>query len=209
MTVLQNHLSRHLQMRVRFSRWDEILETKAPAEDLPYARAIWHYARGRALAARLDGAAAAVELDALRQLVQDPALADAAVEFNAAPDLLAIAADVLAAYVAVAAQDYATAVRRLRNAAAREDDLVYGEPPEWSVPVRHDLGEVLLRAGRAADAETAFREDLEKFPENGWSLDGLTRSLTAQGRGDDADAVRRRFEAAWSTADMPIGSARP
>src|SRR5690606_33883931 len=34
MTFAQNHLTRHLQMKVRFGRWDEILQVKAPEEDL-------------------------------------------------------------------------------------------------------------------------------------------------------------------------------
>jgi tetratricopeptide (TPR) repeat protein len=205
LTLLQNHLTRRLQMRVRFARWDEILEEPAPEDNLPYARALWHYARGRALAARGDGAGAAAELAGLREAAADPALAEAALEFNPATALLALAGDVLGAYAAHAGGDFATAERLLRSAAEREDALTYGEPPEWSVPVRQDLGNVLLDAGRAAEAEAAFREDLQRFPENGWSLHGLARSLTAQGRSDEAAAVRQRFVAIWSTADTDIG----
>jgi tetratricopeptide (TPR) repeat protein len=204
LTLLQNHMSRGLQMRVRFGLWDEILTATEPAPDLPYARGIWHYARGRALVASGQVGQADAELEQLRAAASNPALDGAALEFNPATALLAIAIDVLAAYIADARGDQAQAVSLLRSAANREDDLVYGEPPEWSVPVRHDLGAVLLRAGRAAEAEAAYREDLQRFPENGWSLYGLAASLTAQGRTGEAEAVQQRFAESWKTADVRI-----
>jgi hypothetical protein len=43
--------SRPLQLLVRFGRWDDIMQTPEPAEELLHARAVWHYARGRLLAA--------------------------------------------------------------------------------------------------------------------------------------------------------------
>lgn len=52
MTFLQHHQTRQLQMKVRFARWEEILEAAAPPRDLRHVRAMWQYARGRALAAR-------------------------------------------------------------------------------------------------------------------------------------------------------------
>jgi tetratricopeptide (TPR) repeat protein len=204
MTLLQNFVSRGVQMRVRFARWTEILEAPDVPADLPYARALQHYARGRAYAARGDVAAAESELARLRSAARHPDLAEARLEFNGATDVLAIAVDVLAAHAAAARGDQRAAIASLRSAASREDDLLYGEPPEWSVPVRQELGTVLLAAGRAADAEAAFREDLERFPDNGWSLDGLARSLAAQGRRAEADAVRRRFEEAWRHADVAV-----
>jgi hypothetical protein len=207
MTVLQNQLSRALQFRVRFARWDEILQAEAPPADLPYARGIWHYARGRAHAARGAVDSARAELDQLQRAAADLALQDAAVEFNAATDILAIAADVLAGHVAAAGRDFDAAVARLSAAAEREDGLVYGEPPEWSVPVRQELGAVLLAAGRAQEAERAFREDLDRFPDNGWSLAGLARSLDAQGRSAEAATTRRSLEDAWSSADVPVPGA--
>ena len=70
------------------------------------------------------------------------------------------------------------------------------------MPMRQRLGSVLLDAGRAAEAEKAFREDLVRRPENGWSLKGLAQSLRAQNRHHEAAAVEERFKKAWSTADV-------
>jgi tetratricopeptide (TPR) repeat protein len=203
MTFLQHHQTRHLQMKVRFGRWDEILSVPAPPEPLRHARAMWHYARGRALAARGTVSAAEAELAQLRATAQDPAMMPLRLEFNTSGPVLQIAAEVLAGHVAQAKGDLANAVRHLREAVRREDALTYGEPPEWSVPVRQELGMILLAAGQAAGAEQVFREDLKRFPENGWSLQGLGDALRLQNRGTEADAVMARFREAWAKADVP------
>lgn len=177
MTFMQHHQTRHLQMKVRFGRWDEVLRAEAPPEDLAHARAMWHYARGRALAATGEVEAADAELAQLRRLAGDPELAGQGLEFNTAGTVLNIASRVLAGHLAAARSDFGQAVDQLREAARLEDEMVYGEPPEWSVPVRQDLGDVLLRAGRAAEAGQAYREDLERFPGNIWSTQGLSRAM--------------------------------
>ncbi|MFB8829210.1 hypothetical protein ACE0DR_07020 [Azotobacter sp. CWF10] len=82
MTFLQHHQTRQLQMLVRFGRWDEILQAEAPPQDLPHARALWHYARGRALAARGDVPGAEAELAQLRATAQDPRMDSLRLEFN-------------------------------------------------------------------------------------------------------------------------------
>jgi Flp pilus assembly protein TadD len=82
--------------------------------------------------------------------------------------------------------------------------MVYGEPPEWTVPVRHDLGRLLLQADRPAEAGEVYREDLARFPENGWSLKGLAASLEASGRMEEAESVEERFRRAWRGADVEI-----
>ena len=204
MTVLQNHLSRALQFRVWFGRWDEILATPEFPDAAPYARAIRHFARGRAFAARGDVSAAVAELAALRSAAADASLQGVPIEFNPATAVLEIAANVLEGHIAATRGDHDVAIDRLKTAVAGEDALVYGEPPEWTVPVRQELGDVLLAAGRAAEAEQAFRQDLQRFPANGWSLDGLRRSLEAQGRDAEAAAVRRQFEQSWRTADVEV-----
>jgi hypothetical protein len=58
-------------------------------------------------------------------------------------------------------------------------------------------------------AEAAFRGDLRKFPENGWSLSGLAASLERQKKGKEAADVRARFERSWSRADIDVDGGRP
>jgi cytochrome c-type biogenesis protein CcmH/NrfG len=90
----------------------------------------------------------------------------------------------------------------MREAVRHEDNLRYDEPPDWIQPARHTLGAVLLRAGRPAEAEAVYREDLQKNPENGWSLMGLRNALLMQGKGTDAAKADARFRKAWAHADV-------
>lgn len=177
MAFLQHHQMRKLQMRVRFGRWDELLSAEGPAEDLPHARAIWLYAHGRALAARGHLKAADATLVQLRAIAQDRQVRSLRLEFNSAGLVLDIAVEVLAGHIDAAKGDLPVAITHLREAVRREDALVYGEPPEWTVPVREELGVVLLNAGRPDEAEQVFREDLKRFPKNSWSQQGLADAL--------------------------------
>ena len=73
-------------------------------------------------------------------------------------------------------------------------------------PVRHTLGAVLLRAGKHREAEAVYREDLARYPENGWSLFGLGRALRLQGKDEEAAQAEERFRKAWADADVKLGS---
>jgi predicted Zn-dependent protease len=61
-----------------------------------------------------------------------------------------------------------------------------------------------MKAGKAAEAEQVYRDDLKKLPNNGWSLYGLADSLRKQGKADEAVAVDARFKEVWSKADIQI-----
>jgi tetratricopeptide (TPR) repeat protein len=208
MDFLQHWSSRPLLVRSRFGRWSELLEAPAPPSDRPHARAMWHYARGRALAATGDVPGARAELESLRSIAVGPALDALRMEFNPSRDLVAIAERVLTGRMASAAGRHDEAVQALTDAVRLEDGLLYGEPPEWTVPTRQDLGEVLLEAGRPAEAETAFREDLERFPMNGWSLHGLSVALRAQGNEAEAATVESQLGRVWETADVDVDGLR-
>jgi tetratricopeptide (TPR) repeat protein len=207
LTFTQHHHTRHLQMKVRFGRWDDILGAPAPGADLPHATAMWQYARGRALAAKGDVRGAEVQLERVRAASRNEALTGLRLEFNTVGTVLGIAGEVLAGHIAAAKGDFPGAIKQLREAARREDDMTYGEPPEWSVPVRQELGQVLLKAGRAAAAERAFREDLKRFPDNGWSLHGLEQALRVQKRTAEANEVASRLKRIWTGSDVAPGLA--
>jgi tetratricopeptide (TPR) repeat protein len=125
---------------------------------------------------------------------------------NNARNVLALAAHVLAGEIALAKKQIDVSIKELRAAVAIEDELIYMEPPDWLIPVRHTLGAVLVSAGRFEEAERVYREDLEAWPENGWSLFGLAQCLKARGATDEAGKVQKRFEASWAEADVKPGS---
>lgn len=195
--------------RVRFGRWEEIASLPNPAPDLPYVTAIWHYAQGVAAVrqGRLDDAQG--HLDALAPAASNP-LFDTLTMWDRYPltHAVRIAERSVAAELAAARGDHATAIAALREAVAIEDTIPYDEPPGWHAPVRHSLGAVLLAADRPVEAEAVYREELRRNPGNGWSLHGLALALEAQGRGGDAGDARRQRDLAWQHADVELVASR-
>ncbi len=207
---LQNFAAAPMLAHVRFGQWDEIRGLDAPGDDLPYLQAMWHYAQAHA-ALRADGdiAEAREHHDALERLAAEPVL-EQALWFDRYPMAYAarMAERMVAAEVALADGDHDGAIAILEDAAAAEDGLPYDEPPAWHAPVRQTLGAVLLDVGRPEAAEEAYRAELRRNRENGWSLFGLEQALRAQGDEAAADAVLERFEAAWSRADVVLVASR-
>ena len=185
----------------RFSKWDDILREAAPPKDLRYTTGVWHYARGLAYTAQDKLDSAALERDRLL-VIAKASPADAYANLNSVQSLLAIAENHLQGEMAAKRGRTDDAVKHLEKAIAGEDELTYDEPPPWYLPIRQRLGAVLLEAGRPVEAEKAFRADLVRRPENGWSLHGLAQSLRAQRRSKEAAAVEARFQKAWSKADV-------
>jgi tetratricopeptide (TPR) repeat protein len=194
-----------LEVLKRFGRWDDILKEPEPAEKFPFARAMRHYARGVAHAAKGNAAearAAQKELRAATKAVP----AEATVGNNTAADVLAVADEMLEGEILFREGKLKEAVASLTAAVAREDKLRYSEPPDWFVPTRHALGAVLLRDGQAAAAEAVYREDLRRWPDNGWSLHGLAVSLDTLGKKEEAAKAKARFGEVWGRADVKIPS---
>jgi hypothetical protein len=192
----------------RFGRWNEILAEPAPAADLRFSTGMWHYARGLALANTGRLAEAEAARRSLASLAADETLAPQNLGGGTAGELLSIAEAVLAAEIAGRRGVREQQVQLLEAAVKLQDGLPYYEPPGWDYPIRQALGAALLDAGRPADAERVYREDLREFRENGWSLFGLARALELQGKRSEAADARKRFEAAWQHADVKLKRSR-
>ena len=194
---------------VRFGKFDQVLAEPEPPESMQFARAIRHFGRGMAFRAQDDVGAAEAELAPLREMAARPEFAKLKVfDVNALSSLLEIATRTLAGEIEAAKGNFDKAERLLREAAEQEDALLYSEPPDWPQPVRHSLGAVLLEAGRPADAENVYREDLVRHRGNGWALFGLMESLRAQGKTAEAAKVEKQFRKAWAEADVQLTSSR-
>ena len=120
---------------------------------------------------------------------------------NSAKALLGVARAHLAGEMAAKDGKVDEAVVQLEAAIKGEDDLIYDEPPAWFMPMRQQLGAILLAAERPVRAEKVYREDLVRRPENGWSLHGLAESLKAQRKDAAAAKIDERFKRAWQSAD--------
>jgi tetratricopeptide (TPR) repeat protein len=192
---------------VRFGLWDEILKEPAPPAGMPLRSAAWHYARGIALATKGNAAEASAERDSVGAIAASmpPELY---ASLNPAAAVFRFAEAHLSGEIAARTGKADEAIPLLKKAVAMQDSLHYDEPPPWNLTARQALGAVLLAAGKAAEAEAVYREDLDRFPEEGWSLYGLTQALRAQGKTKEAAAAEKRFGLAWAKSDVTLQSSR-
>ncbi|MHC9063019.1 tetratricopeptide repeat protein [Nitrospira sp. CMX1] len=200
--LLQEMLPYHVLTLTTFGKWDEILAAPLPPEDIRFSSAMAHYARGVAHAAKAEWAEAQEALD--RVTAGDAATPEGAEGKTA----LSIAVHALSGEIATRRGDLDMGITHFKEAAKIEDAGLYFEPPKWYYPIRHSLGAVLLKAGQYAEAEKVYREDLRRFPENGWSLFGLAQALRAQGKESDAVAEEARFRRAWVDTDVTLTASR-
>lgn len=209
LTTLQHYWITPLYALVRFGKWNEILEWKEPAQDLIYPRAVWHYARGMAFSRKQKFDQAEKELKQLDALRDDPSLKWVTVwDINKSKHILAIAYYTLAGEIESDKGNFEKSIGLMTKAVELEDSLNYDEPPTWHYPTRHSLGAVLLNAQRYQEAIEVYQEDLEKFPENGWSLFGLLQAYRMQGEAMKAKKIEKTFKEAWIYADIPLTSSR-
>src|SRR5262249_434340 len=157
------------------------------------ARAMRHHIRAVAYAAKGETTLAREEQQAFREAAQKPAK-EATFSNNKATDLFAVGDDMLEGEILFREGKMDAGIQALRDAVIRADKLRYSEPPAWIVPTRHALGVFLLKNGQATEAEAVYREDLRRWPNNGWSLFGLAASLEAQDKKAEAATVRAKFD---------------
>jgi tetratricopeptide (TPR) repeat protein len=200
--MLQEMVPYYVLTLTTFGRWDDVLAQPLPPSDIRMPLAMAYYARGVAYAAKGQPAEAQTALDTVKAI-------DAATPADApAKTPVSIAVHALMGEIATRSGKFDEGIGHFREALKIEDAGLYFEPPKWYYPIRESLGAALLKAGRSAEAEAVYREDLKRFPENGWSLFGLAAALRAQGKSAEAAAVDQRFSKAWSAADVTLAASR-
>lgn len=200
--LLQEMLPYRVLTLTTFGKWDDVLAEPLPPEDIHFSYAMAYYARGVAHAAKGQWAEAQAALDKVTEInAATPEAAEGKTP-------LSIAVHALSGEIATRRGDLAAGVNHFREAAKIEDAGLYFEPPKWYYPIRHSLGAVLLQAGQHAEAEKVYREDLKRFPENGWSLFGVAQALRAQGKNTEVAEAEARFRRAWTNTDVTLTSSR-
>ena len=200
--LLQEMLPYHALTLTTFGKWDEVLAAPLPPEDIRFSYAMAKYAQGVAHAARGEWAEAQAALDTVT------GINDATPEGAEGKMALSIAVHALSGEIATRRDDLDAGINYFREAAKIEDGGLYREPPKWYYPIRHSLGAALVKAGRHAEAEKVYREDLRRFPENGWSQFGLAQALRAQGKHTEAGTADARFRRAWASTDVTLTASR-
>jgi tetratricopeptide (TPR) repeat protein len=198
-------MTSHLEALKRFGEWQAVLEAKPVVEGLPVSTAHRHMTRAVALSALGRVREAEKEAAAVRQAVAARSK-DGGGGSHTPAAAMAVGLPYVEGEIAYRKGDKTAAIAKLREAVALEDGLKYDEPPAWTVPTRHSLGAVLIASRRYADAEQVYREDLKRYPENGWALRGLAQALEAQGKRPEAEDVKARLAKAWARADVVVDS---
>lgn len=167
---------------VRFGQWADVLDRAVPGAPEQFvsraaawwARAIALGALGRLAEAQMAQnrfAAAVAAVPPTRHIHNVPSSAT-----------LEVGAVMLEGELAYRRGEYDQAFSMPRRASALEQALPYDEPWGWMTPVAHALGALLAEQHRYDEAAKVFRADLERWPDNTWSLRGLARCLQQQGR---------------------------
>jgi tetratricopeptide (TPR) repeat protein len=203
--IVDGFMASPFEVHLRFGRWDAMLQEPEPKEIFPLARTLWRFARAVSSAAlgKIPEARAEQKkfFEARAKVPKESTFGN-----NTAADLLGVAERSLEGELLYREGKEAEAFGALRDAVKREDLLRYSEPPDWIQPVRHTLGAALLRSGKSGEAEAVYREDLSRWPSNGWSLFGLARSLRLQNKSLEAAEAELKFKEVWKNADLPITS---
>jgi tetratricopeptide (TPR) repeat protein len=203
--IAEGNVSMPLEVMVRFGMWDEILaEPEKYTDKMWFTRAFHHAARAIAYAAKGDTAnarkAQSVFLERAKLVPKEDFVSN-----NSCEALLDIVKPMVEGEILVAEGKIDEGIEQLLAAIQKEDALKYDEPPGWMIPVRHSLGAVLMKQQRFGEAEQVYRDDLARWPENGWSLLGLIESLRKQKKNADEIAqTQTRFKKVWAKADLTI-----
>jgi len=185
-----------------FGKWDELLALTLAHQGTPYLDGIWSYTFGSAHLAKGNLDLAVKELEKLKVIAEAPNADQYRVGATPASAVLKLAAYGLEGEVLMAEGNLTGAIEAFRAGVAIEDENNYTEPPDWVQPMRHYLGSALLKAGQPEEAEDVYRRDLKWNQNNGWSLFGLHKALTAQNKKDEASQVYNQWQEAWNEADI-------
>jgi tetratricopeptide (TPR) repeat protein len=185
----------------QYAEPDKVLALPDPPGAPPYVKAMWHYARGVALASKKDSAGAHKETEAIQRILVETDWSTLDAWNVPVRPVLEVAKGVVLARIAQAEGDNAAAIGHWRTAAEVEDKIPYMEPPFWYYPVRQSLGAALLKDGKPDEAEKEFNAALEHARGSAWALYGLEQ--TAKARGDAAAQSKAAAEFAKNWRGTP------
>ncbi|PKA99270.1 hypothetical protein B0O79_2976 [Flavobacteriaceae bacterium MAR_2009_75] len=207
--TLQHYYTIPYYINIKFAKWNDILLMKNIDSTLIYPQAIRSYARGMAFLGLNDLNNSRLELERLQKLAKDPSLKEITIwDINSVDVLLEIAKRVLEAELLAKELNFEKSINLLNEAVTYEDNLNYNEPPDWFFSVRHHLGAIQIEAGKFEDAISTFKEDLIKFPKNGWALHGLQQAYINTQDKDNLIDTSEKLKKAWSTSDVSLISSR-
>lgn len=188
-------------VEARFGMWKELLTAPQPEPQYKYARGMWYYTQGLALAHTNQIQGAKKALLNLKTII-----AKGKTESNLGKqghNLLRITREILAATIADFQKNEETMFTHLQLAAKIQHDMGYHEPPDWYFPVKESLGDAYFKWDHPKKAIVMYEQVLKQYPKNGWALYGLAQALRKLGNTQDGDRAAQKFKEAWKYADIP------
>jgi tetratricopeptide (TPR) repeat protein len=176
---------------------DKVLAMAEPAGAPPYVKAMWHYARGEAFAAKKDVAGARSEADAIGKISKGTDWSTLDAWGIPAVPVLEVAQNVVLARAAEAENKGDAEVELWKKAADVQDTIPYMEPPYWYYPVRQSLGAALLKTGHPEEAERQFQAALDRARGSAWALFGLQQAAKAKGDTAEEGKAAAALAKAW------------
>jgi tetratricopeptide (TPR) repeat protein len=178
-------------------RWADAAALHVPS-GAGYARAVTHFARGIGAARAGAPGNAAEDVDALAA-IRDSLSAAGETYWATVVDAQRLAAE---AWIAHAAGERDLALRLAREAADLEETVEkHPVTPGPLLPARELEGDLLLEAGRAADALAAYRATLRREPNRARPLYGAARAAAAAGDAEAAAEYYRQLLTLMDRAD--------
>jgi len=207
--TIQHYYTIPYFVKIKFAKWEDILEMTNDDVSLMYPEAVRHYARGMAFLGLQNLPNAKKELNSLLQYANDESMKEVKIwDNNSVHDLLQIARRVLEAEILASEGDFVKSISILKEAVILEDSLNYQEPPDWFFSVRHHLGAVQIEAEMYVEALTTFEEDLEILPKNGWALHGMKLAYSNLNDHDNRLDIEKKLSSIWAYADIELTNAR-
>ena len=152
----------------------------------------------RGLASAMTGAE--TRLDELEGLRSKAESGKSAIEINEAE---------IAALAASMKKDYAKAIELMKKATALEEEMRPPSGPPSLIKPTHELfGEILLRAGKPAEAAEMFKVALQRQPNRARSLLGAARAAAQTGNQSAALTAYTALIEQWKQADNGLSELR-
>jgi hypothetical protein len=185
----------------RYASQTQMADLGRPGDGLPFATAMWRYARGEAAARQGDAKGARVEADAIDAISGDlKAMGDRAPKAKAMMDIAKL---VLFGRSAMLEHRYAEAADDYRKAAVLQETEFgrQNDPPPWWFPVRRSLAAALLAQGKPREAAAEAKTSLARWANDPLALKVLAEAERKLGQGADADRRLAAARTGW-TGDL-------
>jgi len=174
---MELYRSTRIMCLIRFGKWDEILNDLEFMQDkktfLSHTLFL-HYGRGIAFSALGQIVEAKQEQELFLQMLSTLKIDDRIKHNVEIVEMANIARDILDAEIKYRENKYEQAFVLLTNAIQLFTDLPYDEPHGWLMSPRHTLGALLTEQKQYERAVAVYECDLIQFPNNPWSLSGVS-----------------------------------